>query len=61
MNYSMSIFFLVLIVIPFIGFIIWLLRQDKRKNYLGIIVLMVAILAAIFVAIYVDTKFMEGR
>jgi len=61
MNYSMSLFFLILIVIPFIGFIIWLLRQDKRKNYLGIIVLMAAILAAIFVAIYVDTKFMEGR
>ncbi len=56
---SMSFLFLGLIMVPFIAFIIWLLRQDKRKNYLGMIVLMVAILGAIAVAIYVDAKFMK--
>ena len=55
----MSFLFLGLIMVPFIAFIIWLLRQDKRKNYLGMIVLMVAILGAIAVAIYVDAKFMK--
>jgi uncharacterized membrane protein YqjE len=56
---AMSLLFLGLIVIPFIAFIIWLLRQDKRKNYLGLIVLMVAILGAIAVAIYIDAKYMN--
>ncbi len=56
---SMSLFFIMVIVIPFIAFIIWLLRQDKRKNYLGIVVLMAAIIAAVFVAFWVDAKFMK--
>jgi prepilin signal peptidase PulO-like enzyme (type II secretory pathway) len=56
---SMSFFFIGLIIIPFTVFIIWLLRQDKKKNYLGLAVLMAAILAAIFVAIYVDAKYMK--
>ena len=55
----MSLFFILVIVIPFIGFIIWLLRQDKRKNYLGIVVLMAAIIAAVLVAFWVDAKFMQ--
>ena len=57
---SMSFVFIGLIVVPFAVFIIWLMRQDKRKNYLGLAILLAAILAAVMVAIYVDAKFMKG-
>ena len=58
---SMSFVFLGLMVIPFTIFIIWLMKQDKRKNYLGLAVILAAIIAAVLVAIYVDSKFMQVR
>lgn len=56
---SMSFLFLGLMVVPFTIFIIWLMKQDKRKNYLGLAVILAAIIAAVLVAIYVDGKFMK--
>ena len=58
---SMSFVFLGLMVIPFTIFIIWLMKQDKRKNYLGLAVILAAIIAAVLVAMYVDSKFMQVR
>jgi uncharacterized membrane protein YqjE len=55
---SMSLLFIGLMLVPYTAFIIWLLKQDKRKNTLGIVVLMVAILATLLVAIYIDAKYM---
>jgi len=55
---SMSLLFIGLMLVPYTAFIVWLLKQDKRKNTLGIIVLMTAILATLLVAIYIDSKYM---
>lgn len=55
---SMSFLFIGLMLVPYTLFIIWLLRQDKRKNYLALAVLMAAIIAVLIVAIYVDAKYM---
>ncbi|WP_432709406.1 hypothetical protein [Pedobacter sp.] len=55
---SMSIFFIGLMLVPYTAFIVWLLKQDKRKNTLGVVVLMLAILATLLVALYIDAKYM---
>ncbi|MET3114819.1 putative membrane protein YqjE [Pedobacter sp. CG_S7] len=56
---SMSFLFIGLMLVPFTIFLIWLMRQDKKKNYLGMAVLLIAILATVIVAIYVDAKYMK--
>ncbi|HWW38731.1 MULTISPECIES: hypothetical protein [Pedobacter] len=57
---SMSFLFLGLMLVPFVLFIIWLFKQDKTKNYLGLVVLLVAIVLVVIVAIYVDAKYMKA-
>lgn len=54
-----SFIFFGLMLIPFIIFIIWLVKQDKKRNYLGLAVLLAAIIVAVIVAIYVDAKYMK--
>lgn len=56
---SMSLLFFGLMLIPFILFIIWLVKQDKKKNYMGLAILVAAIIMAIVVAIVIDAKFMQ--
>lgn len=58
---SMSFLFFGLMLIPFVLFLIWLVKQDKRKNYIGLAVLVIAILIAAYVAISVDVKFMSPQ
>jgi len=58
---SMSFLFFGLMLIPFVLFLIWLVKQDKRKNYIGLGVLVVAIIIAAYVAINVDLKFMSPQ
>ena len=57
----MSFLFFGLMLIPFVLFLIWLVKQDKRKNYIGLAVLVIAILIAAYVAISVDVKFMSPQ
>jgi len=58
---SMSYLFFGLMLIPFILFLIWIVKQDKKKNYIGLAVLVVAIAIAAYVAINVDMKFMNPQ
>jgi hypothetical protein len=51
-----SFIFFGLMLIPFI---VWLIKQDKKRNYLGLAVLLAAIIVAVIVAIYVDAKYMK--
>lgn len=55
---SMSFLFFGLMLIPLILFLIWLVKQDKHRNYIGLGVLLVAILVAAYVIITIDAKFM---
>ncbi|RZM20512.1 MAG: hypothetical protein EOO88_35970 [Pedobacter sp.] len=57
---TMSFVFIGLMLIPFIAFLAWVIRQDKRKNYMGIAILIAAIIVAVIVAITIDAKFMDG-
>ncbi|AMQ01662.1 hypothetical protein AY601_4841 [Pedobacter cryoconitis] len=56
---SMSFLFFGMMLIPFILLLIWMIRQDKNKNYIGLVVLVAAIFIAAYVAVNVDMKFMN--
>lgn len=55
---TMSYVFFGLMLIPFVLFLLWLVKQDKKKNLIGLVVLAVAVIVATYVAIQVDLKFM---
>jgi len=42
-----SVIFYAVFVIPLIVFLVWLMRQDKRKGKLGLIVLLVTVVGVI--------------
>lgn len=54
MSAASFIFFLIF-VLPMVAFLIWVVRQDKRKGILGLIVLSVIVIGAI-VYMFVMTK-----
>ncbi|KIO76951.1 hypothetical protein TH53_12080 [Pedobacter lusitanus] len=56
---SMSFLFFGMMLIPFILLLIWMIKQDKNKNYIGLVVLVAAIFIAAYVAVNVDMKFMN--
>ena len=58
---SMSFMFFGLMLIPLIIFLIYLIRQDKKKNYIGLVVLVIAILVAAYTIITVDSKYMTPQ
>jgi len=51
-----SWFFILIFAIPLIVFLIWLMKQDKRKGVWGIILVIIAAAAAM----YVSTKYGSG-
>jgi uncharacterized membrane protein len=55
----MSFMFFGLMLIPLIIFLIYLIKQDKKKNYIGLVVLVIAIFVAAYVIITVDSKYMS--
>jgi hypothetical protein len=57
----MSFVFFGMMLIPFILFLAWLVKQDKKKNYIGLTILAAAIIIAAYVAINVDLKFMSPQ
>jgi uncharacterized RDD family membrane protein YckC len=42
-----SLIFWIIFVIPLVAFLIWLIRQDKRQGWIGLIVLAVIVIGAI--------------
>jgi len=58
---TMSFVFFGLMLIPLIVFLIWLIRKDKKINYVGLIVLVLMTALAIFTIVKYDSNFMEAR
>ncbi|WP_410220555.1 hypothetical protein [Pedobacter sp.] len=54
-----SFIFFGLLLLPLLGFLYWLIKQDKRKNLLGIVLLCLAICGAIYVITKLDKNFVE--
>ncbi|WP_316818847.1 hypothetical protein [Pedobacter nyackensis] len=58
MNAASYVFF-GLLLIPLVVFLVWLIRKDKKKNYIGIFVLIAMAIIAVIAIIKYDTKFMS--
>jgi hypothetical protein len=42
-----SLIFWLIFVLPLVAFLIWLMRQDKRKGLIGLVVLAIIVIGAI--------------
>ncbi|KQC02787.1 hypothetical protein [Pedobacter sp. Hv1] len=56
---TMSYIFFGLMLIPAIIFLVWMIKQDKKKNYLGLFFLILGVLIATYTIIRLDKDFME--
>ena len=56
---TMSYIFFGLMLIPLVIFLIWMIKQDKKKNYLGLFFLILGVLIATYTIIRLDKDFME--
>lgn len=54
-----SFIFFGLLLIPLIIFLVWMIKQDKKKNYLGLVLLVAGIVIATYTIITLDKKFMK--
>ncbi|RZL18631.1 MAG: hypothetical protein EOO96_26905 [Pedobacter sp.] len=54
-----SFIFFGLLLIPLIIFLVWMIKQDKKRNYLGLVLLVVGIVIATYTIITLDKKFMQ--
>lgn len=55
---TMSYIFFGLMLIPAIAFLVWMIKQDKKKNYLGLFFLILGVLIATYTIIRLDKDFM---
>ncbi|RZK59905.1 MAG: hypothetical protein EOO91_03525 [Pedobacter sp.] len=51
-----SFIFFGLLLIPLIIFLVWMIKQDKKRNYLGLVLLVVGIIIATYTIITLDAK-----
>jgi len=56
-----SYIFFGLLLIPLIIFLIWAIKQDKRKNYLGLFFLVLGVIIAIYTILRLDRDFMKNN
>lgn len=48
---STSWFFFLIFLIPLVGFLLWMMKQDKRKGWLGIAIIVIMVIVAIIVSL----------
>jgi uncharacterized membrane protein YqjE len=58
MNAASYIFF-GLLLIPLVVFLIWLIKKDRNRNYIGLFMLIAMIIIALITIIKYDSKFMS--
>ncbi|WP_316772690.1 hypothetical protein [Pedobacter frigiditerrae] len=56
-----SFIFFGLLLIPLIIFLVWMIKQDKKRNYLGLVLLVVGIIIATYTIITLDKKFLKNN
>jgi hypothetical protein len=62
MNMStMSLMFFGLMLVPLIVFLFWLIKKDRKRDYIGLLVLILMAILAIVTIVKFDSKFMESR
>jgi uncharacterized membrane protein len=58
---TMSFVFFGLMLIPLIAFLIWVIKQDKKKNYLGLFFLILGVIIATYTILRLDKDFMAAN
>ncbi len=56
-----SFIFFGLLLIPLIIFLIWLIRQDRKRNYLGLGLLVVGVIIAVYTIVRLDSAFVKEK
>ena len=56
-----SYIFFGLMLIPLIAFLVWMFKQDKNRNYIGISLLVIAMVATAYTIIKLDQTFMKEK
>lgn len=56
-----SYIFFGLLVLPLIVFLIWVIRQDKKKNYLGLVLLLIGAVIAAYTIVRLDSSFVKEK
>ncbi|MNK06766.1 hypothetical protein D3C87_246660 [compost metagenome] len=56
-----SFIFFGLLAIPLIVFLIWVIKQDKKKNYLGLVLLLVGVVVAVYTIVRLDSSFVKEK
>lgn len=54
-----SFIFFGLLLIPLLAFLIWIIRQDKKRNYLGLFFLVLGIVLATYTIVVLDKKYLK--
>ncbi len=57
----MSYVFFGLLVLPLALFIGWMIKQDRRRNLLGIVLLIIGILIASYTIVRLDKSFVQNN
>lgn len=58
MQYT-SLLFFGLILVPLLALLIWVFRQDKKRNLFGVILLIIGVIVAVYTIIRLDTAFVK--
>ena len=54
-----SFIFFGLLLIPLLVFLVWMIKQDKKRNYLGLFFLILGIVIATYTIIILDKKYLN--
>lgn len=55
----MSFVFFGLMLVPLVVFLIWIIRKDRNRNYLGLAVLVFMAIVAIYSIVKFDSNFLK--
>lgn len=58
---TMSYVFFGLMLVPLLAFLVWVIKQDKRRNYIGLSLLFIGIVIAAYTIIKLDKNFVHDN
>ena len=56
-----SYIFFGLLLLPLIIFMVWIIKQDKKRSYVGLLLLIVGMVIAAYSIIKLDKKFTQSE
>jgi uncharacterized membrane protein YqjE len=56
---TMSYIFFGLMLVPLIALLVWIIKQDKKRNYIGLSLLVIGMVIAAYTIIKLDKNFMQ--